>query len=331
MTTHEEDEKWMRRCLQLARGGIEHAAPNPMVGAVVVHQGRILGEGYHVRCGEGHAEVNAIGSVREADRPLLRESTIYVSLEPCAHYGRTPPCARLIVETGIPRAVVGCIDPFARVKGRGVAILREAGVEVVTGVLEDECRRLNRRFFTVQERHRPFITLKWARSADGFIDRHRSPEEPPARLSTPLSRLHAHLLRARHEAILVGHATLRLDRPRLDVRHWAGSSPQRCVLGNLAPAELPEGFEAFGSTDSLLRTLQTDGVQTLLVEGGRQTLQTFIDAGLWDEAWEETATITLGSGIPAPVMPPGALRTDLRRLGASFSRYRNPRPAALDM
>lgn len=329
MTTREEDEKWMRRCLQLALGGTEHAAPNPMVGAVIVHRNRIIGEGCHIRCGEGHAEVNALRSVSEADRPLLRESTIYVSLEPCAHYGRTPPCARLIAETGIPRVVVGCIDPFARVQGRGIAILREAGVEVVTGVLEADCRALNRRFFTVQERHRPFVTLKWARSADGFLDRHRMPDEKAAQLSTPMSRLHTHRLRSLHEAIAVGHTTLVTDRPRLDVRHWDGPSPRRFVVGRPAPGELPAGFRAAETPEALLRLLQEEGVQTLLVEGGRRTLQSFLDAGLWDEAWEETAGILLGDGVAAPTIPPGAVRTGLPRLGADFTRYRNPRPASL--
>lgn len=329
MTTREEDEKWMRRCLQLALGGTEHAAPNPMVGAVIVHRNRIIGEGCHIRCGEGHAEVNALRSVSEADRPLLRESTIYVSLEPCAHYGRTPPCARLIAETGIPRVVVGCIDPFARVQGRGIAILREAGAEVVTGVLEADCRALNRRFFTVQERHRPFVTLKWARSADGFLDRHRMPDEKAAQLSTPMSRLHTHRLRSLHEAIAVGHTTLVTDRPRLDVRHWDGPSPRRFVVGRPAPGELPAGFRAAETPEALLQLLQAEGVQTLLVEGGRRTLQSFLDAGLWDEAWEETAGILLGDGVAAPTIPPGAVRTGLPRLGADFTHYRNPRPAGL--
>ena len=165
-----ENEKWMRRCLQLARCGRMGAAPNPMVGAVIVYKGRIIGEGYHIRCGEAHAEVRAIGSVRPADRDFLKDSTIYVSLEPCAHYGRTPPCAELIVRTGIPRVVVGCVDPFARVSGRGIDILRKAGVEVTVGVLEEECLELNRRFITAQTKGRPYITLKWAVSADGFLD-----------------------------------------------------------------------------------------------------------------------------------------------------------------
>lgn len=326
MEQKKEDEKWMRRCIQLAANGIEGAAPNPMVGAVIVHRGRIIGEGRHVRCGEAHAEVNAVASVRPSERALLRESTIYVSLEPCAHYGRTPPCAELIVREQIPRCVVGCGDTFAKVSGRGIDILRRAGVDVTVGVLDEECRRLNRRFFTVQELHRPFITLKWAQSADGFVDRRRT-SGPAARISTPASRLRVHHLRSLHEALLVGRATLLSDRPRLDVRHWAGRSPLRLVLGHPSPAELPEGFEAFGDIPSLLASLTARNVQTLLVEGGPTTLQSFIDAGLWDEAWVETSTLSLGDGVSAPKMPAGARRYAETRFGAAITRYENPAPA----
>ena len=176
----------MHRCIELAQCGRAHAAPNPMVGAVIVHQDRIIGEGYHIRCGEAHAEVNAINSVGPADRPLLRDSTLYVSLEPCAHFGRTPPCARLIVRTGIPRVVVGCIDPFAKVQGRGISIMREAGIDVTVGVCEQECLELNRRFITFQTKGRPYITLKWAESSDGYIDRLRDGGRPPC--SPPSAR-----------------------------------------------------------------------------------------------------------------------------------------------
>lgn len=322
----ETDERYMRRCLQLARCGRYGAPPNPMVGAVVVARGRIIGEGYHARCGEAHAEVNAINAVRPADRALLRESTIYVSLEPCAHQGRTPPCAALIARCGIPRVVVGCIDPFARVSGRGIDLLRAAGAEVTVGVLEAECRALNRRFITCHTEGRPYITLKWAVSADGFLDRWRTAAEadlPAARLSTPHSLMRVHRLRALHDAILVGHATLRLDRPRLDVRHWAGRRPLRLVLGSVAEGELPAGFTACADIDTLLASLQRRGVQTLLVEGGAQTLQAFIDRGLWDEAFEELSAVRLGSGVPAPRMPFGAERTVERHWGVSVSRWRN--------
>ena len=290
----EKDEKYMRRCLQLARCGRIGAAPNPMVGAVIVHNGRIIGEGYHQRCGEAHAEVNAIANVRRPE--LLRESTLYVSLEPCAHYGKTPPCANLIVEKRIPRVIIGCRDPFAKVDGRGIAILREAGVEVVVGVLEQECLWLNRRFIIFHTQKRPYITLKWAQSKDGFIDRIRnSHEELPVKFSTPLTSALVHKLRSENDAILVGRRTWELDKPSLTVRHWYGRNPRPIVLSKKNddyPTDL----------NSLMKKLHEDGVQTLLVEGGSRTLQSFIDAGLWDEARVETSPLVLIDGVKAPTL-----------------------------
>lgn len=315
----------MRRCLQLARNGHFDAPPNPMVGAVIVCDGRIIGEGYHARCGKGHAEVNAIASVRPQDRPRLKDSTIYVSLEPCAHYGRTPPCAELIVRTGLRRVVVGCIDPFARVQGRGIEIIRAAGIDVTVGVLEQECQALNRRFITCQTEGRPYITLKWAASADGFLDTWRTPGdgEQPAHLSTPQSIIRVHQLRADHQAILVGHNTLRLDRPQLTVRHWADTAPRRVVLGTVDEDELPAGFTAYADIDTLLVALQHENVQSLLVEGGGQTLQAFIDRGLWDEAHEELSALQLGSGVPVPRMPIGVLHTVDQHWGVGYNHYYN--------
>lgn len=321
MTERENDEKWMRRCLDLARCGRYGAPPNPMVGAVIVYGGRILGEGYHARCGEAHAEVAAVRAVREADKALLPASTLYVSLEPCAHYGRTPPCAELIARLGIGRVVVGCVDPFARVRGRGIAMLREAGCDVTVGVLEAECRELNRRFITCQTHRRPYVMLKWAQSADGFLDRRRTGGQPVA-LSTPRTLMAVHRLRAQSGAILVGHATLRLDRPRLDVRHWAGPAPLRLVLGRVEPDELPEGFEAFADRDAMLSELYRRGVQTLLVEGGARTLQSFIADGLWDEARVELASQLLGDGVAAPAMPAGTLRRVETHFGRPVVWYR---------
>lgn len=319
-------EQYMRRCIELAQLGLMHAAPNPMVGAVIVHDGRIIGEGYHAQCGKGHAEVNAIGSVRPADRPLLKDSTIYVSLEPCAHYGKTPPCAALIIKTGIPRVVVGCVDPFAKVQGRGIDMLREAGVEVTVGVLEEECRALNRRFITAQTKHRPFITLKWARSADGFIDRWREGAEDgeAAHLSSAVSLMRVHRLRALHQAILVGHRTLLLDRPQLTVRHWACTAqPLRVVLGRVAEGELPAGWLAFADTDTALTELYRMGVQSLLVEGGQQTLQTFIDQGLWDDTVVELCPDVLGCGVPEPRMPVGVTLTEEHCFDRTILHYFN--------
>lgn len=221
------DEKYMRRCIQLARNGICHAAPNPMVGAVIVRDGEIIGEGYHVRCGEGHAEVNAIASVK--DESLLKDATIYVSLEPCSHYGKTPPCADLIIRKGIPRVVVGCVDPFSLVAGRGIQKLRDAGIEVTVGVLEKECRELIRAFVTFNLKKRPYITLKWAQSADGFLDIRRE-DGNAVRFSTPLSTLAVHKMRAEQKAILVGRRTALLDNPSLTVREWYGQNPLRLVI-----------------------------------------------------------------------------------------------------
>ena len=234
------DEKYMRRALELARHGELDASPNPMVGAVIVApDGRIIGEGWHRRHGEGHAEVNAVASV--ADPSMLRDATMYVTLEPCSHYGKTPPCASLIIEKGIPRVVVGCLDPFEKVSGRGVNMLREAGVEVVTGCMEAECVALNRKFMTAHRLRRPYITLKWAESADGYIDGH---------ISTPVTSMLVHKLRATHDAILVGSGTVLADRPRLDTRYFVGRSPLRVIL------------------DRRGRTGEESGDNTLVLNGG---------------------------------------------------------------
>lgn len=329
-----EDERWMRRCLQLARQGELTTAPNPMVGAVIVHgtgsEARILGEGYHVRPGEGHAEVHAFRSVRAEDQHLLSESTIYVSLEPCAHYGRTPPCAALIIQHGVRRCVVGAEDPFRKVSGRGITMLREAGIEVTVGVLRDECIQLNRKFFCQQVMRRPFITLKWAATADGFLDyeRHLSPDgevsDAPLRLSSAESLLRVHRLRATHQAILVGRKTFDLDAPRLDVRHWPGRSPMRCVLGSVDERALNAGFQAYADIDALLEGLRRDGIQSLLVEGGQATLQSFIERDLWDEAWEEISPQIIGHGVPAPTMPHQFVPVIASHLGSNYRHWRSP-------
>lgn len=317
------DEKYMMRCIQLAQNGKLGAAPNPMVGAVVVCDGRIIGEGYHAKCGEAHAEVNAINSVK--DESLLRRSTLYVSLEPCAHYGKTPPCAKLIVSKGIPKVVIGCQDPFSKVAGKGIEILKQAGCEVVVGVLEKACQDLNKAFFTVQLKHRPFITLKWAQSADGYMDVERNDGEP-VKLSSPLTQLIAHKRRAEHQAIIVGTQTARLDNPSLNVRDWCGPQPLRIVIDK--DLTLPRHLHLFdGSQPTLVvteknetiagaMTLQVDfnqsilpqlmeelqrrNIQSLLVEGGSKLLQSFIDEGLWDEAYVEHCPQVLGHGILSP-------------------------------
>ena len=258
-----------------------------MVGAVIVADGRIIGEGYHVRCGEGHAEVNAFASVRPEDEPLLKDATIYVSLEPCAHYGKTPPCADLIVSKGLKRVVVGCIDPFAEVQGRGIAKIRQAGIEVTVGVLEQECKWLNRRFFTYHSKHRPYIILKWAQTSNGFID----DGGHALQISNEQTQMLSHKLRAEEDAILVGHTTDVREHPQLTVRHWVGANPKRIVLTRQRP--LPQ----------LMDDLYQHGIQSLIVEGGLQTHESFIQAGLWDEIRVETASIVVSDGTRAPQLP----------------------------
>lgn len=304
-----EDEKYMMRCLQLACHGEFTTAPNPMVGAVIVHEGRILGEGWHRRYGGPHAEVNAVRSVRPKDEALLHEATIYVSLEPCSHWGKTPPCAELLVEKGFRRVVVGCLDPNEKVAGRGIQRLREAGAEVVVGVLEQECRWVNRKFMTFHTKHRPYITLKWAESADGFIDHRRGSREDgdPVHFSTPWTQMLVHRLRATHEAILVGRRTWELDQPSLTTRLWPGRSPERFVLSDSHPT-LREGAECHRvSWLPFAKVMRAGEESSLLVEGGARTLQSFIDADLWDDIYIERSKQVLGDGVAAPKVP-----TDLK-------------------
>ena len=285
-----DDEKYMSRCLQLARCGRQNAKPNPMVGAVIVADGRVIGEGYHVRCGEGHAEVNAFASVQPEDIGLLKDATLYVSLEPCSHYGKTPPCADLIIRKGVSRVVVGCIDPFAEVQGRGIRKLREAGIRVDVGILEDECRWLNRRFFTFHREHRPYIILKWAQTANGLMD-HRG---QTLDISTPFTQMLSHKLRAEEDAILVGRVTDEREHPQLTVRHWVGSNPQRLVIDRRHPLNL--------------QSLYAHQIQSLIVEGGAKTLQSFLEQGLWDELRVETnQTLTVDGGTVAPLVPTDAM------------------------
>lgn len=342
MTT---DEKYIHRCIELASNGLCNAAPNPMVGAVIVHNGKIIGEGYHARCGEGHAEVNAIRSVK--DESLLKESTIYVSLEPCSHYGKTPPCADLIISKGIPRVVVGCIDPFSQVSGRGIQKLRDAGIDVTVGVLEDECKNLIRRFVIFNTRKRPYITLKWAESADGFIDINRENGSPVV-MSTPITSMYVHKQRAEHKAILVGRKTALLDNPSLTTRNWYGANPLRLVIDR--SLTLPSDLRLFDhSTPTLVFTerektaeenleyitldfskdilpqiltvLYERKIQSLLVEGGTTLLQSFIDTELWDEIFVEHSAKVLGEGVKSPVIHKGTVKETEMRDGICVSHY----------
>ena len=284
-----QDEKFIQRCLQLAVNGRQNAKPNPMVGAVIVNaSGRIIGEGYHVRCGEGHAEVNAFASVRPEDERFLPESTIYVSLEPCSHYGRTPPCCDLIIRKGVRRVVCGCIDPFAKVHGRGVKKIRAAGIDVTVNVLEKECRHLNKRFMTFNTLHRPYIILKWAQSVNGFMDDHFK----PVQLSSDFTRMLVHQLRAENDAILVGRITDEREHPQLNVREWSGTDPERIVLRH---PDTPQ---------RILDRLFEEHKQSLIVEGGAVTLNSFLSAGLWDEIRVETALDqVISEGTHAPELP----------------------------
>lgn len=349
MTT---DEQYMARCLQLAANGRFDVVPNPMVGAVIVHDGRIIGEGYHRQCGGPHAEVEAVRSVK--DEGLLHEATMYVSLEPCAHYGKTPPCADLIIEKGIPRVVVGCRDSFDKVDGKGIRKLREAGVEVIVGVLEQECLTLNRTFFTYHEKRRPYITLKWAQSIDGHIDRartenkersrDRSKSHEAVRFSTDETAVRVHRLRALNEAILVGRRTATLDNPSLTTRLWPGKDPLRLVIdrrgvldrglklfdGTVKTTVFTEVFQDFGNyrnigqvqldfeqdiLPQIMHHLYEHKIQRLLVEGGTMLLQSFIDAGLWDEAFVEEAPFALGSGVLAPHIDADYQKEEIKSFG----------------
>lgn len=309
----DSDEKYMRRCLQLAANGLQGAKPNPMVGAVIVaptSPEHIIGEGYHVRCGQGHAEVNAFASVRPEDESLLRESTLYVSLEPCAHHGKTPPCADLIVSKGIRRVVVGCVDPFEQVQGRGIERIRQAGIEVTVGVLEQDCRWLNRRFFTYQSKHRPYIILKWAQTANGFID--NQGQSMP--ISNEQTRMLSHRLRAEEDAILVGHTTDFREHPQLNVRYWHGPDPRRLVLTHDRPLA------------QFIDDLFQQGVQSLIVEGGRQTHESFLSADLWDEIRVETAPVTVNDGTRAPQLPSNIAEYNNSMLGKNMLTYYHRHP-----
>ena len=319
----DKDIFYIRRAIELARGGMGQVSPNPMVGAVIVADGgRIIGEGFHRRFGGPHAEVNAVRSV--ADASLLRGATVYVTLEPCSHYGKTPPCADLLVDSGVGRVVVGAGDPNPRVAGRGIAILRAHGIAVTENVLADECRRLNAAFMTAHTQHRPLVTLKWAQSADGFIDiRRTSAYDSPARFSSPLTQALVHRLRSLNDAILVGSGTVIADNPRLDVRLWpSGRVPQAIVLDRRGRFYPSSGFMVFdtesgrrppviiaGDDDlaALLRHFYEQGIASLLVEGGATVHRAFIDAGLWDAARVEKASFRLGEhgGVAAPRLPAG--------------------------
>ncbi len=324
-----EDEQYMQRCIDLARSGLGMTAPNPMVGAVLVYKGRIIGEGCHQRYGDHHAEVRAIASVK--DEQQLKHATLYVNLEPCCHHGKTPPCTDLILKKGIPRVVIGTADPFDEVAGKGIARLRSNGCSVLLGVLKERCRQLNKRFFTFYEKKRPYVILKWAQTADGYIDtdREQGAENRPTWITNEQWRILVHKWRTEEAAIMVGTATALKDNPMLNVRDWDGPSPVRIVLDR--HLKLPSSLNIFDNSQPTIvvneQTTKTNGntrfiqlsfdesllgnilsilfeedKQSLIVEGGRKLLQSFIAQNLWDEARVFTGSRFFGNGVPAPLI-----------------------------
>ncbi len=322
-----EDIIFMHRCLDLALRAEGNTSPNPLVGAAVVVNGLIIGEGYHLKAGTPHAEVHAINAV--ADKSLLPRATLYVSLEPCSHQGRTPPCADLIIRSGIRRVVVGTVDTSLKIAGRGIEKMRQAGIEVVCGVEEEECRNINRRFFTWHEKQRPYITLKWARSSDGFIDLIRKPGDAvgPHWITGRTERILVHRWRAAEDAILAGGATIRTDNPSLDVSLWKGKNPVRVIVSR--SGKIDQGAKVLDGTagvilftcnnelilpganiiqlkdhqnlaEDILKILHEMGIQSVLVEGGAFIIRAFIKADMWDEARRFTGKVSFGSGVPDP-------------------------------
>ncbi len=319
-------ELYMQRCLQLAQLGAGNTAPNPMVGAVLLHNNVIIGEGYHHQYGEAHAEVNCINSVSIENRPLIEKSILYVSLEPCAHFGKTPPCADLIISQKIPTVVIGCTDSYAEVSGKGIEKLKASGVKVITGVLEKKARYLNRRFFTFFEKHRPYIILKWAQSGNAQI---ANADFSTVKISNEFTNRLVHKWRNEEAAIMVGTNTALYDNPSLTNRYWHGNSPVRIVIDK--DLKLPLGHHVFsGETKtivfnllkeenagnvifkriaaektipSILKQLYEMKIQSVLIEGGTKLLQSFIDGGVWDEARVITnQTMIIENGIAAPVL-----------------------------
>ena len=306
----------MARCIELAKNGLGTTYPNPLVGAVVVCDGKIIGEGWHRQSGEPHAEVLAIRSVKDPN--LLARSTIYVSLEPCSHFGKPPPCADLILEHNIPEIVIGTGDPNEKVAGKGIAKIKAAGRKVTVGVLENECNELNKRFFTFHQKKRPYIILKWAESADGFMAPLQKDERKPVWITNEFSRQLVHKWRAQEQAILVGTQTVVDDNPILDVRDWTGENPTRIVLdqnnriskeshifGNRSKTLVYSGFGDFGDNVALALAgrLYQDGIQSVIIEGGTRTLETFLLENLWDEARIFKGTNRFENGIAAPRLP----------------------------
>lgn len=318
-------EDFMQRCLSLAQKGLGSASPNPLVGSVIVHQNTIIGEGWHKKTGGPHAEVNAIESVK--DKSLLKESSIYVNLEPCAHFGKTPPCSDLIIKHQLKRVIIGCQDPFSKVNGKGIEKLQKAGIEVITDILKEESLFINRRFFTFHNKKRPYVLLKWAETKDGYIDKKREDKEIGQNwISGPLAKRYVHLWRSQEDSILVGAQTVINDNPSLTVREVEGKNPIRIILdpNNRVPLnsrvfnkEAPtlhfhkshsiligDTLKSFTINEKLIPELfkacyQND-IHSILVEGGKRTLEGFIESDFWDEARVFTSSNYFGEGLSAP-------------------------------
>jgi diaminohydroxyphosphoribosylaminopyrimidine deaminase/5-amino-6-(5-phosphoribosylamino)uracil reductase len=338
----------MNRCLELAKQGAGFVTPNPMVGAILVHDGRIIGEGWHKNFGTSHAEVNCINSMKKEDRDKISSSVLYVSLEPCAHFGKTPPCTDLIINHKIPMVVIGCRDPFKEVSGKGMEKLKAAGVKVITGVMESECIQLNRRFFTFHLKHRPYVVLKWAETADGLIAGEKNER---LLISNEFSIRLVHKWRSEEAAILVGTNTALLDDPELTTRNWSGISPVRLVVDmNL---RLPHSLKIFNGkqrtiifnkvkhdedgmvqyykiTDDvslvhqLVKALYQLKIQSVLVEGGARLLQSFIDKGMWDEIRVvKNEELKINKGLVAPVFKMHESREECKLAGDCIRIYHN--------
>ncbi|HEX9151059.1 MAG TPA: bifunctional diaminohydroxyphosphoribosylaminopyrimidine deaminase/5-amino-6-(5-phosphoribosylamino)uracil reductase RibD [Flavobacterium sp.] len=321
-------EKYIKRCIELAKNGLGTTYPNPLVGSVIVYQDKIIGEGWHKKAGEAHAEVNAVDSVK--DKALLKKATIYVSLEPCSHFGKTPPCCDLIIKNKIPNVVIGTIDPNIKVAGNGIKKLIEAGIQVTVGILEAECHELNKRFFTFHEKKRPYIILKWAESQDGFIAPLEKEEKKPVWITNVYSRQLVHKWRTEEQAILVGTQTAIDDNPKLNARDWNGNNPIRLILDQ--NNRIPKNSHLFNNevktilfsksettiekentifevidfeqniAKQILKALYQHQIQSVIIEGGRQTLQTFIDVNLWDEARIFIGNVRFTTGTKAPIL-----------------------------
>lgn len=320
------DELYMQRCIELARLGEGYVAPNPMVGAVIVLDNKIIGEGYHRLYGQAHAEVNAVNSVE--NKSLLKDSTIYVSLEPCVHFGKTPPCADLLVTHQFKRVVIGCQDTFSEVSGKGIQKLKDSGIDVTVGVLEKECRELNKRFFTFHEQKRPYIILKWAQTQDGFLDRIRTNSEKEINwISASETKTLVHKWRSQEQAILVGKNTILNDNPSLTVRDYVGKNPIRIVLDsqptlnltsdvfndeaetlvlNLKKDEVSGSVEwiklSVMTVETILETLYQKNIQSVFIEGGASVLSSFIENDIWDEARIIVGNTFFKKGVEAPVI-----------------------------